>query len=67
MTTMLPPVNSSILAEHPKFDALYRDLCDNKLHADGSSQLDLDEIKERKALQEVSHHAAALRIYAHWN
>ncbi|KAM0719687.1 hypothetical protein Q7P37_003818 [Cladosporium fusiforme] len=45
--TMLPPVDPSILSANPKFEALYRDLCTNKLNPDGSSAFDQKAQKER--------------------
>ncbi|KAK5120229.1 hypothetical protein LTR85_006435 [Meristemomyces frigidus] len=54
---MLPPVDASIMASNPRFDALYRDLCANKLNADGSSRLDTKAVKERQAFDEDLHKA----------
>lgn len=49
---MLPPVDSETLDANPKFDALYRDLCHNKLEPDGTSKADAKTQKEREAAAE---------------
>ncbi|KAM3415813.1 hypothetical protein BST61_g9322 [Cercospora zeina] len=46
---MLPLVESNV---DPKFDALYRDLCSNKLNADGTTKVDLKVQKERDTFDE---------------
>lgn len=51
---MLPPVDADVTSSNPKFDALYRDLCANKLHSDGSSKLDAKAAKDRQGHDEVS-------------
>jgi hypothetical protein len=51
---MFPPVEPDIAASNPKFDALYRDLCTNKLNPDGTTKVDAKAQKERDALAEVS-------------
>lgn len=51
---MLPPVDGHVLAANPKFEALYRDLCANKLNEDGSSRLDAKALKEKQVAEEVS-------------
>lgn len=50
---MLPPIEPEIASTNPKFDALYRDLCSNKLHSDGTTKVDPNPQKERDALSEV--------------
>jgi hypothetical protein len=52
---MLPPIDQEIRATNPKFDALYNDLCNNKLNADGSTNLDAKAQRERDILTEVCH------------
>lgn len=52
---MLPPVNQATLTSNTRFDALYRDLCTNKLNSDGSSVLDQKALKERSSLNTVCH------------
>ncbi|KJY00155.1 hypothetical protein TI39_contig340g00020 [Zymoseptoria brevis] len=47
---MLLPVESETATANAKFDALYRDLCTNKLNPDGSTKLDVKAQKERDAL-----------------
>jgi hypothetical protein len=51
--TMLPPIEPETAQANPKFDALYRDLCTNKLNSDGSTKLDMGAQKEREAFLEV--------------
>ncbi|CAK1354130.1 hypothetical protein CB0940_01966 [Cercospora beticola] len=46
---MLPLVESNV---DPKFDALYRDLCSNKLNSNGTSKVDLKVQKERDTFDE---------------
>lgn len=50
---MLPPVDPSVLSANPKFEALYRDLCANKLNPDGSSTFDQKTQKERDVFATV--------------
>lgn len=50
---MLPPVDQDIRTANPKFDALYNDLCNNKLNPDGSTKLDSKAQRERDTLNEV--------------
>lgn len=50
---MLPPIEPEIATANPKFDALYRDLCSNKLNVDGSTKVDVNAQKERDVLSEV--------------
>lgn len=59
---MLPPVNASVLSANPKIDALYRDLCTNKLNADGSSKADGKTLKERDTVAEVGRIAQAFPV-----
>ncbi|KAK4636250.1 hypothetical protein CLAFUW4_01925 [Fulvia fulva] len=47
---MLPPIQPEILSANPKFDALYRDLCTNKLEHDGTTRLDAKAQKEHDAM-----------------
>ncbi|TKA75433.1 hypothetical protein B0A55_04880 [Friedmanniomyces simplex] len=49
---MLPPVESNVLVANPKFEALYHNLCANKLDENGPTKLDVKAQKEREALQE---------------
>ncbi|KAK4507101.1 hypothetical protein PRZ48_000835 [Zasmidium cellare] len=49
---MLPPVDPEILSANPQFDALYRDLCSNKLEEDGTTKIDAKAQKERDAFKE---------------
>lgn len=49
---MLPPVDPEILSANPQFDALYRDLCTNKLKEDGTTKVDAKAQKERDAFKE---------------
>lgn len=51
---MLPPVDPILLANNPQFEALYRDLCTNKLNPDGSSGFDQKAEKERDVFATVS-------------
>ena len=51
--TMLPPVDTRVLATNPKFEALYNDLCTNRLNQDGTSKLDAKAQKEHDTLQNV--------------
>lgn len=48
---MLPPVDPEVLSANPQFDALYRDLCSNKLEEDGTTKIDAKAQKERDAFQ----------------
>ena len=50
---MLPPVDTSMLSSNPKFNALYNDLCTNKLNSDGTSKLEAKAQRERDAFKEV--------------
>lgn len=50
---MLPPIDPAILSANPKFNALYSDLCNNKLNADGTSQLDAKAQRDHDALSQV--------------
>lgn len=50
---MLPPVDPVVLSANPKFDALFNDLCKNKLNPDGSSRLDTKAQREHNTLSEV--------------
>jgi hypothetical protein len=50
---MLPAVDSAVLAANPRFEALYRDLCTNKLNEDGSSRLDAKSLRDRQGVEEV--------------
>ena len=54
ISVMLPPIDTNTSTALPKFDALYCDLCANKLNADGSSKLDAKALKERQVFDEVS-------------
>ncbi|KAK5132064.1 hypothetical protein LTR08_000401 [Meristemomyces frigidus] len=54
---MHQPVDASVATANPRFDALYRDLCANKLNADGTSKLDAKALKERQTLEEDLHQA----------
>ncbi|KAK3696035.1 hypothetical protein LTR37_018177 [Vermiconidia calcicola] len=49
---MLPPVESAVNSSNPKFEALYNDLCKNKLNTDGTTKLDAKAQKERDGLSE---------------
>lgn len=51
-TAMLPPVDPDTLENNPKFDALFRDLCTNKLDDDGATKLDAKTQQERDAFSE---------------
>lgn len=51
---MLPPVDPAVLSANHKFDALYRDLCINKLNSDGSSIFEQVAQKERDVFATVS-------------
>lgn len=51
--TMLPLVDTNVLLSNPKFEALYNDLCTNKLNKDGTSKLDVKAQREHDALQQV--------------
>ncbi len=46
---MLPPTNSSTLDRNPRFKALYQDLVNSRLNADGSSRL----IKQQRAQADI--------------
>jgi hypothetical protein len=50
---MVPVVDPATLSTHPKFDALYRDICNNKLNVDGSTAVDEKAKKERAAFAQV--------------
>ncbi|KAK5175221.1 uncharacterized protein LTR77_000358 [Saxophila tyrrhenica] len=54
---MLPPIEPEVASANPKFDALYRDLCSNKLGANGTSVVDGKAQKERETLNEELHKA----------
>ena len=49
---MLPPIDAAVLAANPKFDALYRDLCTNKLEQEGTTKLDAKSQREHDSLQD---------------
>lgn len=51
-STMLPPTDPELLNANPQFDALYRDLCSNKLEADGTTKIDAKAQKERDNFKE---------------
>lgn len=52
--TMLPPADPAVLSANPKFNALYQDLCANKLNPDGTSTIhDAKVLKERESFAEV--------------
>lgn len=57
---MLPPVDSGVLVANPKFDALYCDLCTNKLDIDGASRLDAKALKESEDVISVSGYFSCL-------
>lgn len=50
---MFPPVDAATLAANPKFEALYHDICENKLNRDGTSKFDAKTQREREAFSEV--------------
>lgn len=50
---MLPLVDPEVRSSNPKFDALYNDLCNNKLNADGTTKLDAKAQREHDSLSEV--------------
>ena len=50
---MLPPIDQEIRTANPKFDALYNDLCNNKLNPDGSTKLETKALRERDSLSDV--------------
>lgn len=51
---MLSPVDPTVLSNNPKFNAVYQDLCTNKLNPDGTSKiLDGKVLREREAFAEV--------------
>lgn len=50
---MLPPIQPEIASANPKFDALYRDLCLNKLNGDGTTKVDANAQKERDVFSEA--------------
>jgi hypothetical protein len=50
---MLPPIDSDVRSSNPKFDALYNDLCNNKLYPDATTKLDAKAQRERDTLSEV--------------
>lgn len=51
---MLPAVGNDVLSANPNFEALYRDLCVNKLNANATTKVDPKVQKERNAFDEVS-------------
>jgi hypothetical protein len=57
---MLLAVNKEVLDGNPKFEALYRDLCNNKLQVDGTTKPDGAAQKDRDAFNEVSPTAPSL-------
>lgn len=50
---MIAPLDPVLTTSHPKFEALYRDLCTNKVNSDATSKLDPKAQKERDSLSEV--------------
>ena len=50
---MLPAVAQDVLSANPNFDALYRDLCANRLNANATTKIDAKVQKERNAFDEV--------------
>lgn len=50
---MLPAVAQDVLSANPNFDALYRDLCVNKLNVNATTRIDPKVQKERNAFDEV--------------
>jgi len=50
---MLPPVDPAVLSANPRFNALYTDLCNNKLDPDGASRYDAKAQKEHDELSKV--------------
>ena len=50
---MLPPIDPTVLSGNPNFNALYSDLCNNKLNADGTSKLDAKAQRDHDALRQV--------------
>ncbi len=53
LVTMLLPIEPAIAQANPKFEVLYRDLCNNKLNSDGTSVVDGKAQKERETLSQV--------------
>lgn len=51
---MLPAVGNDVLSANPNFEALYRNLCVNKLNANATTKVDPKVQKERNAFDEVS-------------
>ncbi|KAF2723979.1 hypothetical protein K431DRAFT_282244 [Polychaeton citri CBS 116435] len=58
---MLPPVTPAVLKANPRFEALYRDLCNNKLNKDGTTKLNE---KAQKDCDITTHDLRKLRIQA---
>lgn len=56
---MLPAVGNDVLSANPNFEALYRDLCVNKLNANATTKVDPKVQKERNAFDEVSANVAS--------
>lgn len=50
---MLPPVDPLVLSANPKFNALYSDLCNNKLNRDGTSKLEPKAQRDHDTVEEV--------------
>lgn len=50
---MLPRPDLAVLAASPRFEALYQDLCSNRLNPDGTTKLDLEAQRESEGLAEV--------------
>jgi hypothetical protein len=50
---MLPAVALDVLSANPNFEAVYRDLCANKLNANATTRIDPKVQKERNAFDEV--------------
>lgn len=50
---MLPPLDSSILANNPRFEKLYNTITTSILNPDGSTKID-PSAKQRDAVREVS-------------
>lgn len=60
---MLPLVDPDVRSSNPKFDALWNDLCNNKLNPDGTSKLDSKAQREHDSLSEVCFRCVLLPIY----
>lgn len=50
---MLPPLDPTTALNNPRFEALYNDLCKNKLKSDGTSLLDIEAQKTRDNFESV--------------